>query len=52
MKAYVILNDNQIDYLLTKSNVDDRDTTYELSETTDVDKFIDDKGYIGTIQKI
>lgn len=53
MKAHVIvdLNGNPIDYLLTKANVDDREATYELSKTTNVDKLIGDKGYVGTISE-
>ena len=53
MKAHVIvdLNGNPIDYLLTKANVDDRDATYELAKTNDIDKLIGDKGYVGTISE-
>ena len=50
MKALVIvdLNGNLIDYLLTKTNVDDKDATYEIAETNGIDKLISDKGYVGT----
>ena len=50
MKALVIvdLNGNLIDYLLTKTNVDDKDAIYEIAETNGIDKLISDKGYVGT----
>lgn len=53
MKAHVIvdLNGNPIDYLLTKANIDDRDATYELAETNEIEKLIGDKGYVGTISE-
>lgn len=53
MKAHVIvdLNGNPIDYLLTKANIDDRDATYELVETNEIEKLIGDKGYVGTISE-
>ena len=42
------MNGNLIDYLLTKTNVDDKDATYEIAETNGIDKLISDKGYVGT----
>lgn len=51
MKVHTItdLNGNPIDFLLTKSNVDDREALHELCDMLHVDILFGDKGYVGEI---
>ena len=46
MKVHIItdLYENPIEYLLTKANINDRDTLHELSEITNIQNLIGDKG--------
>lgn len=54
MKVHVVtdLYGNPIEYLLTKANIDDRDALYELSDMTNIQILIGDKGYIGIVNEI
>lgn len=53
MKVHVItdLYGNPIEYLLTKTNIDDREALHELSDITNIQNLIGDKGYVGRISK-
>ncbi len=53
MKVHTVtdLNGNPIDYLLTKANIDDRESLYELSEMMSIDILFGDKGYVGSINE-
>ncbi len=53
MKVHVItdLYGNPIEYLLTKANIDDREALHELSDITNIQNLIGDKGYVGRISK-
>lgn len=53
MKVHVItdLHGEPIDYVLTKTNVDDRDALFELSDLVNIDILFGDKGYVGNIDK-
>ena len=48
-KVHVIadLNGNPYDYVLTPTNVDDREAVFELAELVDIDILFKDKGYVG-----
>ena len=53
MKVHVItdLYGNPIEYLLTNANIDDREALHELSDITNIQNLIGDKGYVGRISK-
>lgn len=53
MKVHVITNlyRNSIEYLLTKVSIDNRAALHELSEITNIQNLIGDKGYIGKIRE-
>ena len=53
MKVHVItdLYGNPIEYLLTKANIDNREALHELSDITNIQNLIGDKGYVGRISK-
>ena len=53
MKVHVItdLYGNPIEYLLTKANIDEREALHELSDITNIQNLIGDKGYVGRISK-
>ena len=48
-KVHVVtdLNGNPYDYVLTPTNVDDREAVFELAELVDIDILFGDKGYVG-----
>lgn len=53
MKVHVItdLYGNPIEYLLTKANIDNREALHELSDITNIQNLIGDKGYVGKISE-
>ena len=53
MKVHVItdLYGNPIEYLLTKTNIYNREELHELSDITNIQNLIGDKGYVGRISK-
>ena len=53
MKVHVItdLYGNPIEYLLTKANIDDREALNELSDITNIQNLIGDKGYVVKISE-